>query len=125
MQIDDLSATTYCPEFHEGVTTRSVGWLGDSIPRRAHVDNLVLEQLRHYHRLNLHDHNDLGSYVCGICGDARGHGEFWVEWDGVRYVLPSLVVHYCDAHEYQPPEEFLDALSLRWRSDHPHALGTP
>ena len=117
MEIDDLSPTTYCPELHEGVSARSVGWLGGTVRMPAHPDLHVLEQLRHYLRGNFHDDGDLGSHVCQICGDARGHGEFWIEWDGVRYVLPALIIHYCEAHGYQPPSEFLNALSLRWRTD--------
>ncbi len=30
--------------------------------------------------------------------------------EGVIYVAPSLVAHYVDAHEYQPPQEFMEAV---------------
>ena len=122
MQIDDLSSTTYCPEFHRGISCRSVGWLGSTVPRTERLDTSTLELLRHYRQLNGHDDGDLGSHVCEICGAARGHGEFWIEWDGVRYVLPALVIHYCEEHDYQPPSEFLDALFQRSSSDHPQRV---
>ena len=122
MEIDDLSATTYCPELHEDVRAKSVGWLGSSVPSCGRLDAVTLERLRYYQRVNAHDDGDLGSHVCGLCGVARGHGEFWVEWQGVRYVLPALVIHYCEAHDYQPPAEFLNALAQRWSSDHPRTI---
>ena len=90
MHIDDLAATAYTLELHEGVAIRAVGWLGDVIPRRGRLDAAVLDQLRHYREVAFHDDGDLGDHVCEICGRERGRGEFWIEWDGVRSVLPAL-----------------------------------
>lgn len=39
-----------------------------------------------------------------------GASNVYVPGDGVIYVAPSLVAHYVDAHEYQPPAEFIDAV---------------
>jgi hypothetical protein len=117
VKIDDLSAICYSEELHRGATVRSIGWLGSEITTRGPVDPVVLERLRHYHRVAFHDDGDLGHHVCEICGSEPGRGEFWIEWAGVRYVLPSLVVHYCEAHGYLPPEEFLSALHRRWLAD--------
>ncbi|MGW0731163.1 DUF7919 family protein [Streptomyces sp. NPDC002851] len=30
--------------------------------------------------------------------------------DGRVYVAPNLVTHYIDAHSYQPPQEFIEAV---------------
>jgi hypothetical protein len=81
------------------------------------VSGDVLEALCYYRRLALHDEGELGFHVCEICGLAEDRAEFWVEWGGIRYVLPALVLHYCEAHEYLPPDEFLVALSSRWIAD--------
>lgn len=32
MEIEDLSTKVYAPELHQGVVTRSVGWLGCRVP---------------------------------------------------------------------------------------------
>lgn len=39
-----------------------------------------------------------------------GASNVYVPGDGVIYVAPSLIAHYVDAHEYQPPAEFVDAV---------------
>ena len=117
MLIDDLSSTVYAGELHRGAVVRSVGWLGSEVPRRGRLAAGVVKQLRHYRELAFHDDGDLGSHACEICGTEEGRGEFWVEWAGVRYVLPALVLHYCEAHEYLPPDDFLDALALRSKAD--------
>jgi hypothetical protein len=123
MQIDDLSSRVYAPELHTGAAVRAVGWLGKTVPRRGRLHSEVLEQLRHYRDATFQDDGDLGYHECEICGVEEGHGEFWIEWDGVRYVLPAMVLHYCEAHEYLPPEEFLGALARRWTADHPTDAG--
>ena len=117
MLIDDLSSTVYAGELHRGAVVRSVGWLGGDVPRRGRLDEGVVNQLRHYREVAFHDDGDLGDHVCEICDMEKGQGEFWVEWAGVRYVLPALVLHYCEAHEYLPPADFLNALALRSKAD--------
>lgn len=39
-----------------------------------------------------------------------GTSNVFVPGEGVVYVAPSLIVHYIDAHEYVPPEEFQRAV---------------
>jgi hypothetical protein len=117
VQIDDLTAMAYALELHEGATIRAVGWLGKTVPRRGRLGAAVLDQLRHYRTVAFHDEGDLGNHVCELCGRESGRGEFWIEWNGLRYVLPALALHYCEAHDYLPPEEFLIALASRWALD--------
>ena len=117
MQIDDLSSAVYAGELHQDAVVRSVGWLGNQVPRTGELDQGALKRLRHYRDVAFHDEGDMGNHVCEICGVENGRGEFWVEWDGVRYVLPALVLHYCEAHGYLPPAEFLSALALRSNAD--------
>jgi hypothetical protein len=39
-----------------------------------------------------------------------GCTNLFVPGDGVVYVAPSMIVHYLDAHRYQPPAAFLAAV---------------
>lgn len=39
-----------------------------------------------------------------------GTNNLFVPGDGVLFVAPSLILHYVDAHDYVPPEEFCQAL---------------
>jgi hypothetical protein len=38
------------------------------------------------------------------------NGEYIVQWNGKTYSSPTLIVHYIDAHNYRPPQEFIDAV---------------
>ena len=117
MEIPDLSPELYSCDLHQGVRACSVGWLGSAVPMKGAVPSHLLEALRHYRQTNYHEDFLLGSHSCEICGGADGHGEFSIDWGGVRYVLPVLVLHYCEAHEYLPPPEFMRALAARWQTD--------
>jgi len=107
MFIPDMSERTYAPEMHEGIEVRSVGWLGEHIPRLGDTPPSIIETLRHFRRINQHDDNDFGDHECEICGKESSHGEFWIEAGGIRYVLPVMVFHYIDAHGYAMPPEFV------------------
>jgi hypothetical protein len=40
-----------------------------------------------------------------------GHGEIHVRGiDGQLWAAPTLVVHYVDAHQYRPPDAFIEAV---------------
>jgi len=119
MEIPDLSSRVYAPEMHIGAVVRAVGWLGNQVPRQGQLSLVVLDQLQHYSSTSHHDDYDMGDHCCELCGLVSGHGEFWIEWNAIRYVLPSLMVHYCEAHGYLPPDDFLAALTARWASDNP------
>ena len=43
-------------------------------------------------------------------GVALGASNLFVPTSEVLFVAPSLVVHYIDAHQYRPPDSFLDAV---------------
>ena len=117
MEISDLSPKLYSPELHEGKRACSVGWLGCSVPTRGRLELNLFEAIRHYRKKNYLEDGLLGSHTCEMCGTAEGHGEFIVEWGGMRYVLPTLVLHYLENHHYLPPKEFLAALAASWSRD--------
>jgi hypothetical protein len=102
-----------------------VGWLDPSHSfRQAAVDKA------HYEALGMLAANpwqpfvSAGRHRCQFCrfsggpatiriGDvdvAVGASNVFVPSSHVVYVAPSQIVHYIDAHEYSPPDEFMNAV---------------
>ena len=128
--IPDLSSKTYNPEFHEDVTAKSVGWLGDTVPMTGSVEKWVVDALKFYTSCRYVSDDYMGLHECEICGhddnaqsdedmcsDREGKDEIWIEHNEIRYVLPAMILHYIEQHQYLPPKEFLMALKERWRED--------
>jgi len=40
----------------------------------------------------------------------NGNGEYIVQGNGKTYAAPTLIIHYITAHNYIPPQEFIDAV---------------
>jgi len=55
-----------------------------------------------------------GQFLSKIVRDCHsGNGEIRVQGDnGITYVAPTLIAHYIEAHQYLPPREFINAISL-------------
>ena len=65
-----------------------------------------------------------GAHPCELCAHTGGPGSLqfrghhvqlgaqnvFVPAGSLLYVAPSLIVHYIDAHQYRPPEEFMAAV---------------
>lgn len=100
---------------------RAVGWLAKRKPftsrpldRRVHDK---LEELRQgfleapwrWHLLNL----CFGYHHCDLCPEdhgAKGVTNLFIPDPGFIFVAPELILHYIDAHAYQPPPEFCQAV---------------
>lgn len=127
MRIDDLTPFNYGPPLIEGEL--AVGWLdGDrfeprgiiepSRARRLLIDRLVFAA----GHLQSSQMAWMGIHQCAFCegpagplrADGRylwGNGEFRVRGaDGTVYVAPTLIAHYIEAHDYLPPQEYIDAV---------------
>jgi hypothetical protein len=53
-----------------------------------------------------------GVHLCPFCAAATGSGEIHVAGTcGRVFAAPMLVAHYVTAHDYRPPEEFIEAVS--------------
>ncbi len=105
---------------HAGIDARSVGWLGGEVPRVGQVALDLVEAMRHYSAKCYHSDGYRGVHTCEVCNKgkrATSHGEFWIEWDGIRYVLPMMIFHYIEVHGYLPPAEFLAALQRKWLNE--------
>jgi hypothetical protein len=54
-----------------------------------------------------------GLHRCEFCLGPVGSAEMRVEGKGRVYAAPVLVHHYVVAHDYRPPDEFIEAV-LAW-----------
>jgi hypothetical protein len=59
-----------------------------------------------------------GHHRCEFCPSTGpwtlancSNSEIFVPAQGVIYVAPAMILHYIEAHEYKPPDEFIDALA--------------
>jgi hypothetical protein len=89
----------------------SVGWLPhDDAYSRGPVSPAFLNALRTLARKE-HEHR------CTICDRSRSAGLTVTPLEvdapsGVTYVVPDLILHYVEAHEYRPPQDFMEAVVL-------------
>jgi hypothetical protein len=54
-----------------------------------------------------------GAHGCDLCAyrpEARGKNNVFIPGQGRVYVAPELILHYMNAHGYQPPLEFCEAV---------------
>lgn len=112
----DLSPWTYLG--FELPQVKAVGWLSNE---HSYTKGDVSEEV--YHRLaellidpwTPFDGCYMGFHGCELCRFTEGvtsSNEFVIPGDGCLYVIPENITHYMDAHEYQPPAEFLDAVMV-------------
>ena len=124
----DLGPCDYLgPEYSSGL--KAIGWLEEGREyRRDKADSRFVHKLV----LLLGEPNPLEKstdpHSCSLCAFSRGPLEFrlfqspgmpsvpmgnrnlFVPGGGFLYIAPSLVLHYIDAHQYLPPEEFIKAV---------------
>lgn len=122
---DDLTEYSHMVEPYAFSKVLNVGWIDPrgSFPTGV-VSNAVKEAL-----LNL----AFGQFaakavvepnralpVCPVCRDVvkielggkmLTDSELWVPGKGKTYASPILIIHYIEAHNYLPPQEFLDAVT--------------
>lgn len=54
-----------------------------------------------------------GGHACDLClykPEAMGGNNVYVPGDGKVFVAPELILHYMNAHQYWPPDEFCRAV---------------
>ena len=119
---EDLSKYTYSKDNRRAL---NVGWLGEghSFPI-GHVESEIFDSLlelvdspmnimRGLHNCEFCD-ADSPVTVLSTSGERKvrvGVGEIRVRGrDRIAFAAPTLIVHYIDAHNYLPPQRFLDAV---------------
>ena len=107
-----------------GLALRAVGWLErpgfpTGVVPKGCIDALVAAL-----RGGVFSDGDRGIHSCTLCGKClpevtwrrrsvalKGHGHYLVRHEQAVYMAPSLLLHYILAHEYRPPDEFLEAVA--------------
>ncbi len=84
-------------------TVQSIGWLSNVVYNFGVVSPEVIEALTHYRHFHTVDEGDLGYHTCELCDAYDDRGEILVQLGGVNYLLPSMIIHYIEAHDYCPP----------------------
>ncbi len=116
MAFDDLTPYEY-DRNNEGGRAVNVGWLGRRAPTVGDTPLEVLDALRAWPVTNRYR----GWHTCELCGRNGiydGNGDLRVPGvDGVVYIAPALITHYIEAHRYQPPQSFIEAVQLAHRKD--------
>ncbi len=125
---DDLSPCDYFGPEH-AARFKAVGWLEDGHEfRRGKCDPRFVHKLV----LLLGEPSPLehstDPHYCTLCVFSRGPSEFrlfqspgmpavpmgnrnlYLPGAGFCYIVPSLVLHYIDAHQYVPPDEVIKAV---------------
>ncbi len=118
--LDDLATVALA----DGRVALAVGWLGgeSDFPCSEAPDQIVAD-LRLLAAVPKNVQR--GLHYCEFC-DAesplvsrseldepvvQGTGEIWIDDGDVRFVSPTLIVHYVEAHHYHPPERFRVAVA--------------
>ncbi len=54
----------------------------------------------------------MGLHECDLCQFAgeRGKANVFIPYRGKIYICPELITHYINAHHYQPPAIFCEAV---------------
>lgn len=103
----------------------NVGWLDESTPFPTGPTSTAFRQkLLSYCRPQYVVQHYMGAHTCQFCTEpdlvvhvqweskriGLGNGEIRVIGTDVVYAAPTLIYHYVADHDYQPPQEFVEAV---------------
>lgn len=108
----DLAVCDYLPTVADHIL--AVGWLGQGLQfptgptAREVFDRLLVFAAQPWQPLVA-----MGGHECELCqfaGERVGSSNLFIPYDGKIYVAPELITHYINAHYYQPPAVFCEAV---------------
>lgn len=89
----------------------AVGWLEAQHPfATGVVEDWVVRKLAKLLRQPYQPVSFMGWHDCSLCGDNHSYANLWLPGEGCIYVAPEGILHYILAHDYAPPEPFLEAI---------------
>lgn len=92
----------------------AVGWLGDSADfPTGPTPQGVFDRLRAFGKSPWQPFVACGSHRCEVCqfdGEQSGSANLYIPFESNIYVAPELITHYINAHFYQPPPVFCEAV---------------
>lgn len=112
--ICDLAPCSDLPVFADHIL--AVGWLGKSSTfTRGPTAESVYQRLVSLAKSPWQPFVACGYHECELCqfsGEKSGTANIYIPFKGRIFVAPELVTHYINAHYYQPPAEFCEAVLL-------------
>lgn len=109
--IPDLSPCSALPVSGEHLL--AVGWVSKLVPlHQGSTPVDVYMRLQEFARQPLQPFVAMGLHECDLCqfvGD-RGKANLFIPYRGKIYICPELITHYINAHHYQPPPIFCEAV---------------
>ena len=111
-ELIDLSPCTYLPVIADHIL--AVGWL-ETIGSFATgpTPTEVFERLSAFIRDPWQPFVAMGKHGCTLCqhtSEQQGSANPFIPCRSKIYVCPELITHYINAHYYQPPSVFCDAV---------------
>ena len=95
-------------------TLRAIGWLGRERPfNKGPISEDVYRRLKVLLISPFQPFVVAGFHECELCQfeqEAAGSANLFVPFEGRLFVCPELILHYINAHGYQPPQDFCDAV---------------
>lgn len=110
---EDLSPCDYFGECSSSVL-RAIGWLEREYPFTVgRIDEAVFRKLESLLADPWQPCAAAGLHDCDLClfePERMGTKNLFVPGDHVIFVCPELLIHYINAHGYQPPDVFCQAV---------------
>ncbi len=124
----------YDPKHFGAKKVIAVGWLGNCVETKGTIPDKCIDSLfKAYSEDQIHSDMSCGWHNCEICSGKEqwyqegkvgpqikwrgrelylyGHGHYLVRRRDTVYMCPALILHYILDHDYQPPKEFIDAVT--------------
>jgi hypothetical protein len=108
---------TYCPDMspHEDAgsepNTFHIGWLDkDHSYPKGEAPGAFAERLSIFCKNPPLKYATLGWHDCEFCGAALEGAEIRLLHEQRIFAAPAGIYHYVDAHQYKPPDEFIESV---------------